>query len=642
MGGPDAIRVWLQEQHPTGRGRIGSSTERRPSELTRIAWIGRTSTSDLQDPTISLPRQLATCRKALPANVSITLHFYDVESGRKEQAERGQGAAHEELSIPIHRDGGFSELLSEARRPDRRFDAVICDSIDRISRYTRIGTEVEHQLEEAGIPLLAADEPLFLHSNRRASMTPTQVLTRRMKQGVAEWYVLELLEKSWAGWEAHTEQGYNVGKPCYGYRAQRVLHPVPARRAKGAKKTRLEPDPVQGPVVSVMFRWRATERLGYQAVADRLNGDLTSYPPPEPIRTDTAVGRWTSSNVRDVLTNPKYTGHMVWNRRARKGKGRNRPNPVEQWVWSTDPVHEPLIDLETFVQAQRVTEHRARSRGAAGQNRHPQAKRTYRLRSFLFCAQCGRRLYGKTSKGEAYYVCSPNRSYRPQGHPPSIWVGEDGLVAGLNQFLAKQVFGGYREELLSSSRGELDAAEQQERVERRRALRRAVADTEARRRRLVRHLELVDDLEGGLLREVHLRHAELRAEQEELTRRLGLLDGEARRALNPGLLQRLPVGAVDLTGMTDQMSRALFEALRLEIRYDRVTDRATCTVTLTADTIEDVAVAAANTVVVPFRQRPSTRDDEEKEGDRSAMRDKRPSHPSVWRPRQDSNLRPSA
>lgn len=81
------------------------------------------------------------------------------------------------------------------------------------------------------------------------------------------------------------------------------------------------------------------------------------------------------SSVRDVLTNPKPTGHMVWNRRARKGSGKNRMNPVSEWVWSPEPVHEVLVDLETFVQAQEVAEYRERSRSTSGLSRHPQARR---------------------------------------------------------------------------------------------------------------------------------------------------------------------------------------------------------------------------------------------------------------------------
>lgn len=164
---------------------------------------------------------------------------------------------------------------------------------------------------------------------------------------------MDVLEKSWDGFETHTEQGYNVGKPCYGYRAKQIPHPVSAKRAKGLKKTLLQVDPKEGAVVRKAFHWRVVERLGYGAIADRLNEDLILNPPPTPILVEQAAGRWNSSNVRDMLTNPKHTGHMVWNRRARKGGGRNRPNPVSEWVWSPEPTHEALVDLETYVKASR-------------------------------------------------------------------------------------------------------------------------------------------------------------------------------------------------------------------------------------------------------------------------------------------------
>lgn len=178
----------------------------------RVAWLGRVSTDDLQDPTLSLPRQLHKSRAALPTGSTIVAHFYDVESGRKDLGARGYSAAHKQFDIPIPRDGGIKDLLSEARRPDRRFDAVICESIDRVARRTYYGTKVEHDLEADGVALFASDEPITLTGNRA-----TTILTRRVKQGVAEWYVLETLEKSWDGFCEHTRQGWNVGRPPYGY-----------------------------------------------------------------------------------------------------------------------------------------------------------------------------------------------------------------------------------------------------------------------------------------------------------------------------------------------------------------------------------------------------------------------------------------
>ncbi|WP_433241561.1 recombinase family protein [Actinomadura nitritigenes] len=206
-----------------------------------MAFAERTSTEDKQNPTLSLPRQLASSQTALhtalPGQAMIVAHFYDIESGRKDLETRGFGRGHERFNIPVPRDGGIQDLLAEASQPDRRFDAVICESVDRIARRTYVGTQIENRLGQVGVPLWAADESISL-SGKRSS----QVLTRRVKQGVAEWYVLEILEKSWGGFEVHTQQGFNVGRPPYGYVAKKVPHPVAARREQGATC----PDPRRG------------------------------------------------------------------------------------------------------------------------------------------------------------------------------------------------------------------------------------------------------------------------------------------------------------------------------------------------------------------------------------------------------------
>jgi hypothetical protein len=131
-----------------------------------------------------------------------------------------------------------------------------------------------------------------------------------------------------------------------------------------------------------------------------------------------AVGKWTQSSVYEILHNPKYTGYMVWNRRAMK-TGRGKVNPVSDWVWSSQPTHDALVSWETFLQAWGIAGHRERSRGATP-SKHPQAKREYRLRTYLFCAACGRRMFGKTRRDHAYYACAPAGT-APDGHPASFW-----------------------------------------------------------------------------------------------------------------------------------------------------------------------------------------------------------------------------
>lgn len=76
---PQPARSGARDVDPLTRA--GGSAMRQ-SEITRWAWLGRTSTDDLQDPTLSLPRQLGNSTVALPPGGMIVAYFYDVESGR--------------------------------------------------------------------------------------------------------------------------------------------------------------------------------------------------------------------------------------------------------------------------------------------------------------------------------------------------------------------------------------------------------------------------------------------------------------------------------------------------------------------------------------------------------------------------------
>jgi site-specific DNA recombinase len=103
-----------------------------------------------------LAHQLGAARRALPPAYTIVATFYDIGSGRLTPQERGIGRSGLELSLP--REGGLGDLLAEAARPDRRFHAVVCTSIESIARLSHLSTQVEHELEQAGVALLVAEE----------------------------------------------------------------------------------------------------------------------------------------------------------------------------------------------------------------------------------------------------------------------------------------------------------------------------------------------------------------------------------------------------------------------------------------------------------------------------------------------------
>jgi site-specific DNA recombinase len=562
-----------------------------------VAWLGRTSTEDNQDPTLSLPRQLQNARKALPPGWVIVAHFYDIESGRKDLDARGRSLAHTRFAIPIPRDGGIADLLEEVERPDRRFAAVICESIERVARRTYFGTKIEYQLEQAGVALCAADEPIV--TGRRAKRaTPT--LTRRVKQAVAEWYVLQMLELSWDGAVEHTRQGWNTGKPPYGYRAEKVPHPVPARRAEGRTKHRLVPDPERAPAVTRIFQFRVFDRLGYDTIADRLNPHLDRYPPPQATRAHATLGRWSGSAVREILNNPKYTGYQVWNRRAMKEGGRN--NDPKDWVWSPRPVHEPLVTRELFDQATSMTTRRRGSR-AEGSNRHPRTCRSYVLRSYVRCDLCDRRMQGKPRHGVSYYACQPNNHHHRdhewyQTHPRGLWIREETLLTAVSDFFSTRIFGpNRRAHLAAALTASASGRQEEERDQERAALERSIAELERRQARLIHSLaegigthsmESDDpDAERSFREAIRAEHATLDRQRQALRRQLTDLGQQPATDHQPGdpvLLDALPTLDLRLESAPETVQRTVYEAFGLQLRYSRPREELGIRVVVTRDT----------------------------------------------------------
>lgn len=75
---------------------------------------------------------------------------------------------------------------------------------------------------------------------------------------------------------------------------------------------------------------------------------------------------WSRSAVRAILLSPRYTGVQVWNRQRKDEvlidvtditlghTTRQRWNDPSQWIYSSRPAHPPIIDAETFRQAQLI------------------------------------------------------------------------------------------------------------------------------------------------------------------------------------------------------------------------------------------------------------------------------------------------
>jgi site-specific DNA recombinase len=592
----------------------------------RIAFYGRTSNQDLQDPSLSIPRQLDRAKPAATElGGAITGHFYDIESGRKALAARGNGANAQTLNVPVARDGGLHDLLTRAEAGE--FDAVIVESIDRIARAWATGNEIEQRLKKCGVLLLAADEPL--------TVDKSTILLRRIKMAMAEFIVNDLLEKSWDGMTESTRQGWHTGGPTpYGYALEEHLHPNPAKAKQGERKHKLVVDPLRARVVKQIFHWYVTEERGLGEIIRKLNGDLDLYPPPEP--SNRCPGNlsptWHRGTVQAILRNPKYTGFNVWNRHDKHAKhkpGAKTVKPKSEWVWSEAPTHEAIVPRELYDQVEAVAaanDNKAK-RGGARANLGAQGGRSttrvYPLRGHIKCEICKRRMSGTHQKTSNWYRCQFIGSRSPRaaeitGHPASLQVKEEPLLVATLDFLSRRVF---QPERLEHLRGEMDTAvaiPTRDFGAEVAALRADHAKLEKKIDRLFEEIEDAEDRNDPFARRARQRIEQLGAEQAAIEARIAELEVEAAALPEPdsaaeleATLLSIPDISAALTSYSPEELRELFEALDLEVRYDKRNHSADISIALIPELLEGLLQPQSGSEAVsadfsPEKTRPAT------------------------------------
>jgi site-specific DNA recombinase len=516
-------------------------------------------------------------------------------------AERGHGDAHEQFTaIGIPRDGGLADLLAEAASPAPRFAAVICEDIERSGRDTYYALQLEKQLTLAGIPLFATDEPIDV-----TGANATTVLVRRVKQGVAEWFRLQIKEKAWRGLREHSLAGWNIGTPPYGYAADRIPHPVPFKAAQGRTKTRLILDPERVPAIADIFTWRTEDRLGCYAITQRLAADPDRYPPPA------KAGVWTEAAVYSILRNPKYTGHMVFGRTRSLPGGRSVQVPHEQWLWSPEPTHPAIITRQIWDIAQGIGAEHSTSRDGTAPNTHPQTRRTYVLRSRVRCRSCKRRMSGITRTFRrywadgpdyvnTYYTCSHNpdnpRHTAPEGHPRTISVREDALLDVIRDFFAQRVFGPERAALLTADLPATAAEDAARRNRQAAALAKRLRQIDAAENAHAREIESLAHLDDphaaavtALRSRVLARFTELEDERTTINTQLADLAKTDAGPGDPALLDALPLLGDLLTDAPARLQQQLYDAFDLQALYNKNMHQVTIHVTITDSTPRAVA-----------------------------------------------------
>ena len=559
-----------------------------------LAFVGRTSTSTVQNPVESLNRQVRRAHERLPEGFYIARYYWDVESGGTDLDARSRFDVWQQFAdAGIPRDGGMAELRAAVASDKPPFSAVICENIERSGRDTFDALKLEKELRARGMVVFATDEPIDVQAAEGST-----ILVRRMKQGVAEYFRYQLKAQMWEGLRQYVIGGWNTGKAPYGYQPERSIHPNPIKASMGATRARLAPDPERGPWVTRIYEWRVYEKLSYLTIARRL--DRAGAPSPD--------GKgWSPAAVAHILKNPKYTGRVVLGRTRnvgtskRKGERKVREVPRAYWTWAADDNRHPeLVSMDLWEQAQTIGAERGNVRDTEHQT-PASAKRTlYPLRARIRCNKCQRRMHGVTrpgrtpaSKKNVYYLCphDPANPRHAQAHPEHARtsVKEEIITAALGRFMDDYLLGHDRASMLQVQLP-AGAAEEAERRERRAAaLRDKLARIQTAQRGLMTQAEqLGDDMSPAAnamrdrIREQftdrYNEHAAVKAELDALT-------ADPAPALNdPALLDELPYAPGLLADAPDTIREALYAAFDIQCLYRQDAGQVTIWATITDTT----------------------------------------------------------
>ena len=190
--------------------------------------------------------------------------------------------------------------------------------------------------------------------------SPVATIVKSVKRAMAGEYSRELSTKVFAGQCRLIELGFRQGGPA-GFGLRRVLiderGDIKAELKRGEQKS-LQTDRVVltlGPEDEVAtVRWIYAQFVDHGKVESEIAAALNAR------GQVTDLGRpWTRSVVHQILTNEKYIGNNIYNRKSFKLKRKRVANAPEMWI-RADGAFEAIVDRQQFLIAQGIIRERNR------------------------------------------------------------------------------------------------------------------------------------------------------------------------------------------------------------------------------------------------------------------------------------------
>lgn len=364
-----------------------------------------------------------------PTGLNLVMYLRKSRADQEAEA-RGEGetlAKHKRTLLSFaekyrhHIVGTLEEIVSGERIVDRpemqkllhavhersfngkRIDGVLVIDTDRFGRGNMIDQGIIHDAFKSSETLIVTPRKVYntldefdeeyLEFESFMARRELKIITRRLQRGR----------------KISAAEGKHVAKkPPYGYLRDENL--------------KLYPDPVLGPIVTLIFKW-AAEGLGSTRIIGRLY-DMG-------IKSPSGNDLWERSSITAILRNEVYLGRIIWGQvRHRKissgGYDRVRVTDRSQWAIKDD-AHEALTDQETFDRAAE----QSRSRNMP---MHPGQELSNPLAGIAVCSHCGKTMRRRPRKqrNKNGFLCTTHKC--PQKSALFELV-EERFIAILNELL---------------------------------------------------------------------------------------------------------------------------------------------------------------------------------------------------------------
>ncbi|MGW6194828.1 recombinase family protein [Kribbella sp. NPDC055110] len=535
----------------------------------RLAFYGRCSTEDNQDPATSKAWQLGEAERFVePLGGEVVQEFFDIGQSR---------------SLPWERREQANEVLQALKNPDRGWQGLVVGEATRCwfsNQFSLTWPKFDRYGVSLWIPSLGGrfDPENTVHD---MAMTITGGLSKSERQ-----HVQRRVRAAMAA-QVLIDGRYQGGRPPYGYVVvDGGPHPHPRKAAEGQRLRVLVVDEFAAGVVRRIFDLYL-QSWGRKAIAELLNREGVPCPSahsPGQNRHRRMDG-WQHSTVAAILENPRYTGYAVYGR-WRKSEElldpddvaagyvvRFRRSPQAKIVRSRHPAHPAIVSVETFTAAQ-LEKRKRRAGGRAGwssvSRRRAPKKRLYIFRGRITCSACVRKMEGAARRGDTvYYRCNARTlvpgSATAMRHPQQIYLREDIIVPRINRWIGSLFDPVHREATITAL---LDADDSADRVlEHMHTLRGRVAAAEVVMEKLQRALNAGWD-PTELREQYNAAVAEKRAAEAALAEEPNER-GLSREDLEAYVDQLGDVGRALNTAEPEELSE-LYSSLRLSLTYDHV------------------------------------------------------------------------